>query len=131
MSFAAQRCLLQVTASLIVDKDGTLLEFIGDEVMAIWNAPVPQEDHVFRAVTQALAIVKAFHQLALAPKKAKHILGGTKFPEVCFGIAVMLIVQALGGFRHLHMERSGCPVLLPVATFLRECMRVLRAACVS
>eukprot|EP00750_Incisomonas_marina_P032605 INCI9234.2.p1 GENE.INCI9234.2~~INCI9234.2.p1 ORF type:complete len:803 (+),score=146.36 INCI9234.2:313-2721(+) len=78
----------EVTASLIVDKDGTLLEFIGDEVMAIWNAPVPQEDHVFRAVTQALAIVKAFHQLALAPKKAKHILGGTKFPELIINIGL-------------------------------------------
>jgi class 3 adenylate cyclase len=44
--------VLQVTASFIFAREGTLLEFIGDEVMAIWNAPATQPDHIYRAVRQ-------------------------------------------------------------------------------
>ena len=87
-----------MTASLIVEKDGTLLEFIGYEVMAIWNAPISQEDHIFRAVRQALEIVLAFRKLAQAPRKAKHLLGGEKFPEVCWFYMTMIVKKKIRSY---------------------------------
>jgi class 3 adenylate cyclase len=40
--------------SVIVEQKGTMLEFIGDAILAIWNAPTDVPDHAVRAVTSAL-----------------------------------------------------------------------------
>lgn len=41
---------------VILDAGGTVLPFAGDAVVAIWNAPVRQRDHVRRAAGAALAL---------------------------------------------------------------------------
>jgi len=41
-------------ASIIVEEQGTMLEFIGDSVLAIWNAPTKVEQHAVRTLTAAL-----------------------------------------------------------------------------
>ncbi len=40
----------------VVAEGGTIDKYIGDALMAFWNAPDPQEDHVARACRAALAI---------------------------------------------------------------------------
>ncbi len=40
----------------IVDHDGTVMQFVGDAVMAVFGAPVPLEDHADRAVAAAAAM---------------------------------------------------------------------------
>lgn len=40
--------------SIIVEEKGTMLEFIGDAILAIWNAPNSVPDHAVRAITSAL-----------------------------------------------------------------------------
>jgi adenylate cyclase len=40
----------------ILDQDGTVMQFVGDSVMAVFGAPVPQADHADRALRGALAM---------------------------------------------------------------------------
>ncbi|MBY0522690.1 MAG: hypothetical protein K2R98_04805 [Gemmataceae bacterium] len=40
----------------IVVNGGTIVNYIGDGIMAMWNAPVKQDDHVVRACRAALAM---------------------------------------------------------------------------
>jgi len=47
---------LTAGAQPILEYDGTINQYAGDEIMAIFNAPLRQEDHVSRAVRAGLAI---------------------------------------------------------------------------
>jgi len=41
----------------ILDADGVLVDYVGDELMSMWGAPQPQADHARRACTVALALL--------------------------------------------------------------------------
>jgi class 3 adenylate cyclase len=38
----------------ILDQEGTVMQFVGDAVMAVFGAPIPQSDHAERSVRAAL-----------------------------------------------------------------------------
>jgi class 3 adenylate cyclase len=50
---------LETMVGCIEDQDGTIDKFLGDGVMAIFGAPLKQEDHARRALNAAVAMQKA------------------------------------------------------------------------
>jgi len=49
--------------SVIIEEKGTMLEFIGDAILAIWNAPNDVPDHAARAVSSAVRMDGVLQQL--------------------------------------------------------------------
>ncbi len=54
---------LSAMTSLIFKYDGTLDKYVGDEIMAFWGAPIPQEDHAYRACKSALVQIKYLYEV--------------------------------------------------------------------
>jgi adenylate cyclase len=54
---------LAAMAEAVLEHGGTIDKFMGDAIMAWFNAPVPQPDHTLRAVKTALAIRDSVEQL--------------------------------------------------------------------
>jgi adenylate cyclase len=78
---------LAAAAEAVLANEGTVDKFLGDAVMAWYNAPLPQPDHTLRAVKSALAIrdaVAALH--AEMPKDAHLDFGvGIHYGEAVLG----------------------------------------------
>ena len=54
---------LSAMTDVIMEWDGTLDKFVGDEIMAFWGAPVAQENHAELAVRCALGMMKRLSEL--------------------------------------------------------------------
>jgi len=74
---------------IVLDSDGTLDKYIGDAVMAIWNAPLDIEDHASRACGAALAM-----QAALGPMNTRW--RARDLPGVQIGIGLNSGPMAVG-----------------------------------
>ncbi|MBT3322263.1 MAG: GAF domain-containing protein [Anaerolineae bacterium] len=79
---------LAAAAEAVLDEEGTVDKFLGDAVMAWYNAPVPQTDHTLRAVRTALAIRGAIEKLYLElPPEAQLGFGvGIHYGEAILGL---------------------------------------------
>lgn len=69
---------LGIIAEQLIKYDGTLSQYVGDQAMAIFNAPVEQADHAQRAVKAtvgALEAVAAYNRSLCAEYEAKGGIG--------------------------------------------------------
>jgi adenylate cyclase len=55
--------VLDEVSRIVLAEDGVLVDYIGDELLAMWGAPGSQPDHALRGVRAALAIVDALPEL--------------------------------------------------------------------
>jgi adenylate cyclase len=51
------RDMMEQFSERIVEQGGTIVDYAGDGILAMWNAPVLQEDHAARACRAALAML--------------------------------------------------------------------------
>ncbi|GAC1386718.1 MAG: hypothetical protein NVS4B9_33180 [Ktedonobacteraceae bacterium] len=70
---------LEIMVKEIWDEEGTVTAFMGDAVMAIFNAPLPQEDHALRAIRAAWKM-----RMAILDYQRAHPQG----VPIAFGIGV-------------------------------------------
>jgi len=97
---------LSIGADAVLAEEGTLDKFIGDAVMAIFNAPLPQPDHTLRAVRAALRMQQAIqrHHGVISP--ADRLAYGV-------GIAVgEAVVGNVGTVQQLNYTAIGASVNL-------------------
>jgi adenylate cyclase len=65
--------VLGALSECVLAERGVLVEYIGDELMAMWGAPVPLPDHAARACRAALAMTGRVAQLN---ERWESVLGG-------------------------------------------------------
>ncbi|NOH04521.1 MAG: PAS domain-containing protein [Chloroflexi bacterium] len=67
---------LAAMAEAVLAQEGTIDKFMGDAIMAWFNAPVPQPDHTLRAVKTALAIRESVEKLYKELPPDSHLAFG-------------------------------------------------------
>jgi adenylate cyclase len=72
---------LSPMTKLVFDEKGTLDKYIGDALMAFWNAPLDQADHSLRACRTAVAMIDKLEELRPSWRAAGY-------PELEIGIGI-------------------------------------------
>ncbi len=76
----------------VLDQNGTVMQFVGDAVMAVFGAPVPLDDHAERALVAAVAMHDAQRVLNEA-----WVPGGKEPFGLGIGLSTGLVAAALLG----------------------------------
>jgi class 3 adenylate cyclase len=83
---------------IVLAEGGAVVQFMGDAMMAIFNAPNPQPDHAMRAARSALAIQRGMGELTAASARPQFRVGLNSGPAVVgnIGAAEMRSFSAIG-----------------------------------
>jgi PAS domain S-box-containing protein len=75
-------------AEAVLAQEGTIDKFMGDAIMAWYNAPIPQKDHTLRAVKTALMIRESVEALykELPPEAHLYFGAGIHYGEAVLGL---------------------------------------------
>jgi len=135
--FKVLNSYLSLAAQAVLDEEGTLDKFLGDAVMAFWNAPDPQPDHALRAVRAASAMRRAIdaHRGSLELRHQLHFsVGITTGPAIVgnVGTSELFNYTAIGDTVNLaqRLESAAYPghILLSEATYLQVADQVIATA---
>ncbi|HAV78978.1 MAG TPA: hypothetical protein DCX53_16635 [Anaerolineae bacterium] len=80
---------LAAMAESVLSEEGTIDKFMGDAIMAWFNAPIPQPDHTLRAVKAALALRDAVEGLYKELPKEEHLAFGV---GIHYGDAILGLI---------------------------------------
>jgi class 3 adenylate cyclase len=94
---------LGAAADAILAQEGTIDKFLGDAVMAWFNAPILQPDHTLRAVRAALGISEAIKRLHGELPVELHLNFGI---GIHFGEAVLGLVGTKGRIEYTAIGDS-------------------------
>ena len=93
----------------ILDREGTIDKYMGDAIVAFWNAPLDDPDHATHAVESALAMRQTLVTLNESWQSRAEADGGT-FKPVRFGIGLNTgeaCVGNLGSLRRFDYSAIG------------------------
>jgi adenylate cyclase len=97
---------------LILQNDGTVDKYMGDAIMAFWNAPLDDPRHAEHAALTALAMTGALREFN-GRRRALAAPAGRPFREARFGIGIntgACAVGNLGSVRRFDYSAIGDPV---------------------
>lgn len=106
--------LFSALTAVILKYGGTVDKYIGDCVMAFWNAPLEDPDHAVHACAAALEMVSAVQGLN-AEFAAENENGGQKAPALDVGIGIntgWCVVGNIGSTQRFDYSVLGDPVNL-------------------
>jgi adenylate cyclase len=78
---------LTPVSDIVIEHGGTIDKYMGDAIMAFWNAPIDQPDHALRACRASLQIMSRMLELNLAWRREAEA-AGRPFEDVRIGIGV-------------------------------------------
>lgn len=108
----------------ILAEGGTVVQFVGDAVMAIFNAPVRQPDHAVRAARAGLALQRATAAVRADPEWPMFRVGVNTGPAIVgnVGARQMRNFTALGDTTNLAARLEGLaePGTVVVGPLTRE-----------
>ncbi|MDE3090637.1 MAG: GAF domain-containing protein [Chloroflexota bacterium] len=119
---------LSIAADVILKHEGTLDKFMGDAVMAIFNAPLPQNEHALIAAKAALGMRAAVTHLhdRLPPPLRLHFGIGIHTGEAVVGnvgteqqMNFTAIGDAVNLAKRLQENAKGGQILLSEQTYAR------------
>ena len=117
---------LAAAATAVLDQDGTLDKFMGDAVMALFNAPLPQPDYALAAIKAALEIqtgVELVHKQLPAALHLRFGIGIASGDAVVgnIGTARLMNYTALGDCvniaRRLQETAQGGQIFINARTY--------------
>ena len=82
---------LTTMSNCIIDHGGTVDKFIGDAIMAIWGAPLDDENHAVHALQAALAMMAQL-------KKTRQEYAQRGLPVIDIGIGINTGIMSVGNF---------------------------------
>ncbi|MES0030011.1 adenylate/guanylate cyclase domain-containing protein [Mesorhizobium sp. M0040] len=97
---------LGIATDEILKRDGTIDKFMGDAVLAFWNAPLDQPDHRERALDAGLALIERV-------KREDAAFSADGHPSIAIGVAIETGICSVGNFgseRRFDYTAIGSPV---------------------
>jgi adenylate cyclase len=92
---------LEQMTEIVMQNGGAINKYIGDNLMAFWNAPYPQPDHAWLATKAGIEMLQAVHKL----NETRHFSA-----PVQFGIGINtgpVVVGNVGSSRRLEYTPIG------------------------
>jgi adenylate cyclase len=106
--------LLTLLSNAILERGGTIDKFMGDAVMAFWNAPLPHDSHARSACTAALGMIAAVERMN-RERMAEARAAGAAFLPMNVGIGIntgTCTVGNMGSDMRFDYTAVGDPVNL-------------------